>query len=198
MSPREFDDEGTVSRRALLRTAAVSGTLVWAAPVVQTLAPAAQAAGTPPPGLGTGLSYVTVLLKSGSTFYRIKYEADGAKVEIGTFKTPVCGTFPATPQEAKGREPSAVVRSATFAAGSFQLVLKTDVTLVDWVAKQGTCCISKSGGTAAGYTVAATPGTPSGTAYLFPPAPNKAPCSLLAATSTSAPAAATGTATTRR
>lgn len=72
-----------ISRRDLMRRGAViGGTLVWAAPAVQTVSRAAlaQTTGTPepedPPGDCHAISYLAVVIQNGVT-YQFKINADG-------------------------------------------------------------------------------------------------------------------------
>lgn len=171
MSSERFhmSEDSSPSRRNVLRAAAIGGGLVWAAPVVQAVAGPAFAAGTPIPG--AGLSYVAVLLRYRSVRYRIKFENDGGAVEVGSFTTPVCGTFPATAVPALGVSVPTVVQSHAFVGGSLQLVFTSGVTLLDWVAKQGQCCFSKAASGSTGYDV-----VQSGNTTTWPPAPNQPPC----------------------
>lgn len=81
-------DTGLSRRDMLRRTALVGGTVVWMAPVVQTLAAPAYAGSTapggPPPGNGeTGaISYVVILGKCGGTYYMRKYGDTGCGDDV--------------------------------------------------------------------------------------------------------------------
>lgn len=184
------------SRRTLLRGAAVAGGLVWAAPVVQTLAPPAFAAGSP--GSGVGLSFVAALIQvADGDRYRIKWEFndDGSvsSSEAGrTFNVPCAGEgfFRDDVTVSQTGPPGGVLVSAAGSRQGFQLTVAPGVTLVDWVVKQETCCLRKTGGGTASsqpgpagsnYAVSITPGVPAGSgnmAFTWPAAPNKAPCQL--------------------
>lgn len=86
----EFSPQLGINRRDLLRRGAiVSGSLVWAAPAVQSFArPALAQNGTPQPGEGA-ISYVALVLICGEEFVRVKYEVDtGWDASPG--KTPGC------------------------------------------------------------------------------------------------------------
>lgn len=80
-----------ISRRDLLkRGAVVGGTLVWAAPAVQTISRSAlaQSPGTPPPDepVDGAISYVALVLNCGGALVRVKYEtgdADASDATVG-------------------------------------------------------------------------------------------------------------------
>ena len=64
-----------MSRRTLIKRSAVAGGLVWAAPVVTSMAPAfGQTAGTPG---SQDISFVAVLVSCAGTTYRLKWEPGG-------------------------------------------------------------------------------------------------------------------------
>ena len=100
MTTDHVDPRLGLSRRDLLRRGAiVGGTLVWAAPAVQTLARPAfgQTAGTPEDGQGRDFSYVALRYTCGGAGpYAIKFDfgTDGGgnpvveKCSTGNFRTP--------------------------------------------------------------------------------------------------------------
>lgn len=85
-----------ISRRDLLRRGAVvGGTLVWAAPAVQTISRAAlaQTPGTAPPGDCHAISYLALVISNGQD-YQFKIEADGTVEAEVPMAVPHCGAPP--------------------------------------------------------------------------------------------------------
>jgi hypothetical protein len=155
------DDVRETSRRSVLRGAVAAGTLAWAAPAVQVIAPAAHAAGTAQPGI----SYVGLLLLDTATkrFYRVKYEFQFDQVgdvtsfviEAGpgwnapscegvssTFYKDAAGLKASDGTLQAGAPPQSVVSKYDLYAkdGGFYVVLPKGVRLFAWVAKSGQCC----------------------------------------------------------
>lgn len=149
------------TRRGVLRGAAVAGGLVWAAPVVQVIAPAAHAAGSIQPQL----SYVALLLQRGTTVWRVKYQfmTPGADVEIAVVAGPdwtagLCEQERSMPFHKGGAEmpkgttlssalpPADVVSHYDIYAqdGGFYIVLPSGVTMVDWIVHEGQCCAAQT------------------------------------------------------
>ncbi|HEX6194649.1 MAG TPA: hypothetical protein VFZ37_01985 [Jiangellaceae bacterium] len=147
MKVRDKDSVDTsqgISRRTMLRRSALAGgSLVWAAPVVQTIAAPSAAAGTPL----QGISYVAVVLKCGDEHYRMKWEVEssGLVMESGlTFKVPDSSDqLLGYPNLQPGAAPEA---SAALVGEVLRISARDDCVLVDFVMKHG-------GGTAG-------PGTP--------------------------------------
>lgn len=142
-------DEGTIdlttgepeglSRRSLMkRGAIVGGALVWAAPMVQTIARPAFAATSPPPTPG-GISFVALIINCGGTTYRIKFDAGATTPECGTtFAADACVNQLQPGNVASGC-PSGV--TATWDPNSGVTVSLGSCTLTDYIIKQGTCCL---------------------------------------------------------
>ena len=149
------------SRRGVLRGAAVAGTLVWAAPVVQVIAPSAHAAGSIQPAL----SYVALLLQRGTTVWRVKYEfmTPGGDVQIEVVAGPdwtagLCEQERSMPFYKGGAgipkgttlsedlPPIEVVSSYDIYAedGGFYAVLPVGVTMLDWIVHKGQCCVAQT------------------------------------------------------
>lgn len=85
-----------ISRRDVLRRGAVvGGTLVWAAPAVQTISRSAlaQTNGTPEPGDCHAISYLALVLTNGQTF-QFKIEAGGNIESEVPMEAPHCGAPP--------------------------------------------------------------------------------------------------------
>lgn len=151
---------GDPTRRNVLRGAAVAGAFVWAAPVVQIVAPPAFAAGTMAPQL----SYVGLLLRRATTVWRVKYEftslTTGPRilVEAGPDWTAgLCEQKLALPFYKGGAgTPSGTTMSAGAPTldvvshyevynqdGGFYVVLPIGVTMLDWLVHKGMCCAAQ-------------------------------------------------------
>lgn len=165
----DLENQGEVGRRALLRGAAVGGTLLWAAPVVQAFSPAAEA-GTAAPSL----SYVAVLLKDARIgtappkYYRLKFNAGliNPTVEQGPTWTPGdcvndsrTANNPAFYKNGAGLPartnlttpvPADVLTHFDIYTrdGGFYIVLGAGVQMVDWLVHKGRCCAYRTPGTA--------------------------------------------------
>src|SRR6266545_358424 len=116
-----------ISRRLLLRRAAVGSTLVWATPLVQSFAGPSAAAGTPV----HDIAYVAVLLSSRSSWYRMGWETAAAGL------TAVSG--PAL--RLAGSHDQLLPPSGQIAAGagSVTVWLGSSCTLVDFRVRRGPC-----------------------------------------------------------
>ena len=88
----ENTTEGVSRRNMLKKSALVGGTMVWAAPVVQSFTAPAFAAGTPEID-GQAISYIALLLDCGGGKYRVKFEESNGSflLECGVdFETGQC------------------------------------------------------------------------------------------------------------
>lgn len=154
------------TRRTILRGAVTAGALAWAAPVVQVIAPPAHAAGT----LKPELSYVALLLRRGTTFYRVKYGFNSQtatpviEVVAGpTWTAGRCSQEQALPFYKNGAGlPSGGTLSSALPPldvvshydvynrdGGFFAVFPVGVVMVDWLVHKGGCCAAQSN--ASGY-----------------------------------------------
>lgn len=142
--------EGVSRRNMLKKSALVGGTMVWAAPVVQSFtAPAfgQDTAGTPVVD-GQDISYIALLLNCGGSIYRVKFEESGGSflLECGVdFETGQC------PEDLPGSTASGC--PAGLDAGD--AVLNSDgtvtidfgsCTIVDFVVKCGQSCLGPGEG----------------------------------------------------
>ena len=66
--------EGVSRRNMLKKSALVGGTMVWAAPVVQSFTAPAFAQTSPEGGETQDISFVAILLNCGGQLYRVKFE----------------------------------------------------------------------------------------------------------------------------
>lgn len=142
-------DEGTIdlttgepeglSRRSLMkRGAIVGGALVWAAPMVQTIARPAFAATSPPPVAG-GISFVAVIVRCGSDTYRIKFDRDTGAIVCGTsFEAGNCTDQLQPGGLTEGCPPGVTVTDNPASGVTFHL---GTCQVVDYIIKQGTCCL---------------------------------------------------------
>lgn len=172
-----------ISRRRMLQGAVAGGTLVWAAPVIDSIISTAGAASTP---LGAApFSYVAIELTCGSDVFDVKYNsptfnytdtANGGA--CGTFATPCNGgnfsTFVA--DSSLGCPTNAQLsQQATFSADLSQLsvVVGAGCTITGYVIHRGQCCCGPLEGscTESEPPIAAGPGT-----VTFNMINNKAPC----------------------
>jgi hypothetical protein len=136
---------GVTRRELIKRGAVVGGTVVWAAPVIQSLSSPAFAGSTTETLAGLSLSTVGLLLESGGVKYRVKFEASGFST-TGAFGPTECGRkFKTEPCANKlGFGDPAVAQgcpagvSATFskATGQLSVALGT-CKLLSFVAKCG-------------------------------------------------------------
>ena len=136
-SPREL------SRRAMLRRGAVvGGALVWATPVVQSIASPAFAAGTPQ-GNTQDISFVALLLRCNGTLYRAKFDAPYGSgtltpTETGRgFAVDGCAEQLMRGDTSVSRQPPPGI-TATFNPANGQLTVNLGTcTLLDFVVKCG-------------------------------------------------------------
>ncbi len=152
MEVRETDpvDAGQgISRRTMLRRSALAGgSLVWAAPVVQTIAAPSAAAGTPL----DGISWVAVVLQCDGLHYRMKWDVEAGGVLVmdsgTTFNLPGSSDqLTGYPDLQQGPAPDV---SAALVGEILRVSARADCILVDYVIKHG-------GGTSG----PGTPGQPS-------------------------------------
>jgi hypothetical protein len=78
-----------LTRRTVLRRAAVAGGVLWAAPAVTNLAQRAAAASGPPAN-GYDISFVAVLIKCGATSFQAKLDVGGQETVADIINTPEC------------------------------------------------------------------------------------------------------------
>jgi hypothetical protein len=124
-----------ISRRTLLRRGAlVGGTLVWTAPVVQTIAAPSAAAGTPL----DGISYVAVVLSCDGDHYRMKWDVESGGVLVmasgTTFATPGADDMLGYPNLQSGPAPGA---SAGLVGEVLRVSASANCVLVDYAIKHG-------------------------------------------------------------
>lgn len=135
---------GVTRRELIKRSAIVGGTVVWVAPLIQSLSSPAFAAGSTTDTLnGQDISFVALLLESASTRYRVKFEA-GFPATAG-FAPTECGRNFNLPCADKLSRGDALVAnscppgvSATFSSATGQLAVALGTCkLVDFVTKCG-------------------------------------------------------------
>jgi hypothetical protein len=127
-----------ISRRLLLRRAAVGSTLVWATPLVQSFAGPSAAAGTPV----HDIAYVAVLLSSRSSWYRMGWETAAAGLTaVSGPALRLAGShdqlLPPSGQIAAGAAPGTA--AGLNADGSVTVWLGSSCTLVDFRVRRGPC-----------------------------------------------------------
>lgn len=132
-----------ISRRDLMRKGAVlGGTVLWAAPVVQSFTTPAFATGhSPAQGVG-GISYVAVLVVCGTNCFVVKYEPEENRTTCGGGSTgvnmPCCTNFATL---CTGTCPT--TGTGTFTEGANGTVTYTPpagCTVVDYRVHCGQCC----------------------------------------------------------
>ena len=128
-----------VSRRSMLKKSAlVGGTMVWAAPVVQSITSPAFAQGTPEDGDTQDISFVAILLDCSGDLYRVKFnnETEGLVTECGRdFSVAQCNeTLMEGSTDVEDSCPSGV--SAVMDGRNLVVSLGT-CTIVDYVVKCG-------------------------------------------------------------
>ena len=145
----ENTTEGVSRRNMLKKSALVGGTMVWAAPVVQSFtAPAfGDSHGTPDID-GQDISYIALLLNCGGTNYRVKFEeSEGSFIlECGVnFETGNC------PEDLPGSTESGCPTGLTAddatlnGDGSVTIDVGT-CTITDFVVKCGQSCLGPAEG----------------------------------------------------
>ena len=140
MSDELLEGPEGVSRRSMLKKSAlVGGTMVWAAPVVQSITSPAFAQGTPDTNGGTqDISFVAMLLDCSGSLYRIKFnDGNVANPEYGqSFSVAQCNTqLGQDDPNVVDAKPTGVTATEN-ADGSWTVNLGT-CTLVDYVVKCG-------------------------------------------------------------
>lgn len=160
--------EGVSRRNMLKKSALVGGTMVWAAPVVQSFtAPAfGDSHGTPQ---GQDISFVAILVQCGNFTYRLKWEINGDHTGLES-ADPECGNEfalgncnPGDLDAATGTGcPSGVSASFNSANGTVTVNLGS-CTLLDYVVKCGQTC--------AGPGSTGNPAVPTGGSATFAPCP---------------------------
>lgn len=105
MTDHDQEQRKDLSRREVVkRGAVVAGTLVWATPVVQTVAmSSARANGSPPPAFD-GPSYVAMNVQCNGQVYFVKFEGDDNAFEDEPGSVPDCGGFTPASTKADGTE----------------------------------------------------------------------------------------------
>lgn len=131
---------GLNRRRFIQRAAVLGGTFVWVAPVVQSMAGPAMAAGTKP----NDISYLAVLLTKGGAWYRMKWDTTstgalmlqtGARFAVPGSPSPLMPPGGAAVQPGSAPGTAAVYE----ANGSITLRLGSGVALVNFTVKRGQC-----------------------------------------------------------
>lgn len=150
---------GVVSRRDVVRRgAALGGTLLWVAPVVQTIGMTRAAAQEPsnggtPPG-EAGPSFIALNVSDGqgprSTAYSIKYEGCTAPAdcfESDPGATPGCeGIFASEGQATDGDDLGFLVEGPDPETGCVTIHVPEGFTVTESVIKKGeTCCPGPTG-----------------------------------------------------
>jgi hypothetical protein len=128
------EDRPGISRRSLIKkSAVVGGTVVWAAPVVQSMTNKAFAqAGSPPPEIGGGISHFTLVLTDGVDIWWAKYEGAGSTCDEG-FNNGNC--TPTTAPTENGCAPAASHSVAQSGVSDILVTVNAGWTLLEFRVK---------------------------------------------------------------
>jgi hypothetical protein len=150
----ELETTGMDRRQLLRRGALVGGAVVWATPVVQSLSPAAYAAGSPFDDGGNGApSWVMVWFKCGDSYHLVKYGQNASascvtntdtasndvnKPDAVDAKAALAAIFAKYgPYDASC--PAGVVASISADSDLLLNLSNSDCEIVDWFLHDGSC-----------------------------------------------------------